>query len=117
MERYDEIDSVSDKHDEARLEFVPNILAEVQLSKYLMAFGGASYKWVAASYTNRKLDKEKEKTIATNMEETTVELGARFNYGPVAVEAAFTRQFLKNPFSGYGDKAAIVTSLGAFIFF
>ena len=105
------------KHNEALIIMTPNILGEVQLSKYFMAFGGASYDWVAAAYSDRELNKEKTETIATTVGATTVNLGARFEYGPTAVELAFTERFLENPFSGYADKSAIVTSLGAFIFF
>jgi hypothetical protein len=92
-------------------------LGEVQLSKYFMAFGGASYDWLAAMYSDRKLDNEETKDIATSVGATTVNLGARFEYGPAAVELAFTQRFLENPFSGYADEDPVVTSLGAFIYF
>ena len=117
MYKFDDIDSVSDKHLEGVAILTPNILGEVQLSKYFMAFGGASYDWVAAMFADRELNKEETKTIVSTMGGTTVNLGARFEYGPAAVELAFTKQFLENPFSGFADKGSIVTSLGAFIFF
>ena len=117
MYKFDEIDSVCDKHNEGMVIFTPNILGEVQLSKYVMAFGGASYDWVAASYSDYELNKEETKLIATTVGGTTVNLGARFEYGPAAVELAFTKKFLENPFSAYGDNSSIVTSLGTFIYF
>jgi flagellar motor protein MotB len=117
MYMFDEIDSVSDKHQEAALLFEPNILGEVQLSKYFMAFGGASYMWTAAEYSDRKLNEEETKTVATEVGATTVSLGARFEYGPAAIEMAFERVFLGNPFGAFSDKKSIVTSLGAFIYF
>ncbi len=117
MYKYDDIDSLSDKHLEGDVILTPNILGEVQLSKYFMAFGGASYDWVAAMFADRELNKEETKTIVSTMSGTTVNLGARFEYGPAAVELAFTEKFLENPFSGFADKSSIVTSLGAFIFF
>ena len=117
MYNYDNIEGVSDRHQEAQLVFEPNILGEVQLSKYFMAFGGAKYTWTAAEYSDRELGGEKTKTVSTIANGTTVNLGARFEYGPAAVELAFTKQFLENPFSGFAEKDAIVTSLGAFIFF
>lgn len=117
MSNYDEIEGVSDKHQEAQVVFEPNILGEVQLSKYFMAFGGAKYTWTAAEYNSNELGDEKTKKISTVTNGTTVNLGARFDYGPAALELAFTKQFLANPFSGFADKGAIVTSLGAFIFF
>ena len=92
-------------------------VGEVQLSKYFMAFGGAKYTWTAAEYNNNELGDEKTKEISTVTNGTTVNLGARFDYGPAAIELAFTKQFLANPFSGFAEKDAIVTSLGAFIFF
>ena len=118
MYRYDDIDSVYDKHNEGKVILTPNILGEVQLSKYFMAFGGASYEWTAAEYTDRKLKKKETETIATNMDGTNVNIGARLDYGCTAVEVAFSKTFLKNPFSGYGDsKVGVVSSLGAFIYF
>lgn len=117
MYNYDNIEGVSDRHQDAQLVFEPNILGEVQLSKYFMAFGGAKYTWTAAEYSDRELGGEKTKNISTIANGTTVNLGARFDYGPAAVELAFTKQFLANPFSGFAEKDAIVTSLGAFIFF
>ncbi|MBR2468841.1 MAG: hypothetical protein IKB43_01615 [Fibrobacter sp.] len=117
MYNYDNIEGVSDRHRDAQLVFEPNILGEVQLSKYFMAFGGAKYTWTAAEYSDRELGGEKTKTVSTITNGTTVNLGARFEYGPTAVELAFTKQFLENPFSGFAEKDAIVTSLGAFIFF
>ena len=117
MYKFDDIDSVSDKHLEGVAILTPNILGEVQLSKYFMAFGGASYDWVAAMFADRELNKEETKTIISTMSGTTVNLGARFEYGPAAVELAFTEKFLENPFSGFADKSSIVTSLGAFIYF
>lgn len=117
MCNYDEIEGISDKHQEAQIVFEPNILGEVQLSKYFMAFGGAKYTWTAAEYNNNELGDEKTKEVSTVTNGTTVNLGARFDYGPAAIELAFTKQFLANPFSGFAEKDAIVTSLGAFIFF
>ena len=117
MYNYDNIEGVSDRHQDAQLVFEPNILGEVQLSKYFMAFGGAKYTWTAAEYSDRELGDEKTKSVSTITNGTTVNLGARFDYGPAALELAFTKQFLENPFSGFAEKDAIVTSLGAFIFF
>lgn len=117
MYNYDNIEGISDRHQDAQLVFEPNILGEVQLSKYFMAFGGAKYTWTAAEYSDRELGGEKTKSVSTITNGTTVNLGARFDYGPAAVELAFTKQFLANPFSGFAEKDAIVTSLGAFIFF
>lgn len=117
MYNYDNIEGVNDRHQDAQLVFEPNILGEVQLSKYFMAFGGAKYTWTAAEYSDRELGDEKTKSVSTITNGTTVNLGARFDYGPAAVELAFTKQFLANPFSGFAEKDAIVTSLGAFIFF
>ena len=114
---FDEIDSLCDKHNEVLLILTPNILGEVQLSKYFMAFGGAAFDWMAANYATRELNKEKTKTIATVTNATTVELGARFEYGPAAVELAFTKRFLENPMGAFSESKGITSSLGAFIFF
>ena len=117
MAMYDEIDSVCDKHNEASLLFEPNILGEVQFSKYFMAFGGASYQWTAAEFTDRELNKEETKTVSTTVGSTTVNIGARFEYGPAAIEMAFEKNFMGNPFGAFSDRKGIVSSLGAFIYF
>lgn len=114
---YDEIEGLNDKHYDAYLLLSPNILGEVQLSKYFMAFGGASFNWVAAEYTTRELNNEKNEIIATVTNSTTVNLGARFEYGRAALELAFEKTFLENPFGAFSSTDGIVSSLGAFINF
>ena len=114
---YDEIDDLVDKHNDVALILTPNILGEVQLSKYFMAFGGASYDWLAAEYCNHEINKEEEKYIETSTGMTTVELGARFTYGPAAMELSFTKKFLENPFGAFSETDGITSSLGAFIYF
>ena len=114
---FDEITGINDRHHEAVLLLTPNILGEVMLSKYFMAFGGASYNWVAAQYSDRELNNEANKTILTATNSTTVNLGARFEYGPAAIELAFEKTFLQNPFGAFSSTDGIVTSLGAFINF
>lgn len=114
---FDEITGINDRHHEAVLLLTPNILGEVMLSKYFMAFGGASYNWVAAQYSDRELNNEANKTILTATNSTTVSLGARFEYGPAAIELAFEKTFLQNPFGAFSSTDGIVTSLGAFINF
>ena len=117
MAMYDEIDSVCDKHMEASLLIEPNILGEVQLSKYFMAFGGASYQWKAADFTDRELNKEETKTIGTYSGATDVNMGVRFEYGPAALEMSFEKVFMGNPFGSFSTTDGMISSLGAFIYF
>lgn len=114
---YDEIAGISDKHIDAALFLSPNILGEVMLSKYFMAFGGASFNWKAAEYNTRELNNEEVEVISTATNSTTVNLGARFEYGPAALELGFEKTFLQNPFGAFSSTDGIVTSLGAFINF
>ena len=117
MRMYDEIESICDKHLEAAMLIEPNILGEVQFSKYFMAFGGASYEWKAAEYTDRELNKEETKVLDTSVGATDVNIGVRFEYGPAALEMSFEKVFMGNPFGSFSTTDEMVSSLGAFIYF
>lgn len=114
---YDEIDEIVDKHQKAAAYLTPNIFGEVLLSQYFMAFGGASYDWNALSYEKKEIGKYSEESKETETGKATVNLGARFQYNRVALEMAFTKQFLQNPFGSFSNTDEIGVSLGAFILF
>lgn len=114
---YDEIDQVVDKRTRLDVNLAPNILGEVALSKYFMAFGGASFDWNAFAYEKTELNGASTVSRETVSGKTTVNMGARFQYNRLAVEAAFTKQILQNPFAGFAKADGIVLDLGAFINF
>ena len=114
---YDEIDEIVDKHQKAAAYLTPNIFGEVLLSQYFMAFGGASYDWNALSYEKKEIGKYSEESKETETGKATVNLGARFQYNRVALEMAFTKQFLQNPFGSFAKTDGIAMDIGAFINF
>lgn len=114
---YDEIDQVVDKRTRLDVNLAPNIFGEVALSKYFMAFGGASFDWNAFAYEKTELSGASTVSRETVSGKTTVNMGARFQYNRLAVEAAFTKQILQNPFAGFAKADGIVLDLGAFINF
>lgn len=114
---YDEIDNVVDKHQEVGAFLEPNIFAEIMLGKHVMAFGGASYEWDVFSMRQHELDGNTEKDVEAITGMTTVNLGARFQYDRAALEMAFTKQFLQNPFGSFSNTDEIAVTIGAFINF
>lgn len=114
---YDEIENITDEHTKFSAYLSPNIFGEVALSQYFMAFGGASFDWNAFSLEKKELNGNKETSRETVSSKTNVNLGARFQYNRIALEAAFTKQFLQNPFSGFAKADGIAWDIGAFINF
>ena len=68
-------------------------------------------------HPRKKKGKRKKKEIATVSGATTVNMGARFEYGPAAIEMGFEKSFMGNPFGAFSTTDGIVSSLGAFIYF
>lgn len=114
---YDKLDYVRDRENYYALYTSPNILGEVALGKYITAFGSASYKWELYSwYDYKEADTHIQLKRITSWE-TDVNLGARFQYEQAALELAFTKEFLSNPFGSFSDHDDIAVTLGAFIMF
>lgn len=82
-----------------------------------MAFGGASFDWNAFTYEKKELNDNSEESKETVSNKTTVNLGARFQYNRVALEATMTKTFLQNPFVGFSKADGIALDIGAFINF
>ncbi len=114
---YDEIEGIVDSRTRFSANLAPNIFGEVALSKYFMAFGGASFDWNAFTYEKTELDDNSQEARETVSGKTTVNMGARFQYNRIAVEAALTKQFLQNPFVGFAKADGIMLDVGAFINF
>lgn len=114
---YDEIEGITDSRVKVSAKLTPNIFGEVALSKYFMAFGGASFDWNAFSYEKKELNSNEEKSRETISNKTTVNRGSRFQYNRIALEATMTKTFLQNPFAGFSKTDGIVLDIGAFINF
>lgn len=114
---YDEIDEIVDSHTRFSAYITPNVFGEVAMSKYFMLFGGANLDWNVFSIEKRELNGTTETTRSTASNITTVNLGSRFEYGRVAAELAFTKQFLQNPFGSFSTTDEIAVDLGVFINF
>jgi len=114
---FDHIKDVCSRHREYGLYMTPNILGEVSLSKYFMAFGSAAHQWEAIAIRDSYMRDVSVKTIDTRSGVTTVNLGARFQYEMAALEMVFTQEFLQNPFGSFSDHDAMAFSIGAFINF
>lgn len=114
---FDQIDNVCSRHNEYGVFFVPNIVAEASLSKYLMVFGGANYVWNAFSMRDSFINEVSIKQAQMKTDVVTVDIGTRIQYENFAVEMAFQKDFLKNPFGAFSDKDEISMSLSAFVNF
>lgn len=114
---YDEIEGIVDSRTRVCANLTPNIFGEVALSKYFMAFGGASFQWNVFTYEKTELYDNSQESRETVSGKTTVNVGTRFQYNRIAVEAALTKQFLQNPFAGFAKADGIMLDIGAFINF
>ncbi|MCL4102947.1 hypothetical protein [Fibrobacter sp. HC4] len=114
---YDRIDGVVSRHNEYGLTLTPNVLAEVALGQYVMAFGSVSYCWDVADYRDSYINNVSVKALEMESGETTAILGMRLQYEFAALEMAFTKQFLQNPFGSFSDHDEIAMSIGAFVNF
>lgn len=82
-----------------------------------MAFGGASFDWNAFTYEKTELHDNTQEARESISGKTTVNLGTRFQYNRVALEATMTKTFLQNPFVGFSKADGIALDIGAFINF
>jgi len=114
---YDRIKDVVSRHNEYGLTFTPNVLAEVSFNKYLMAFGSVNYQWNALQYRDSYIQSISVESVNTESGNTNAILGIRFQYEFAALEMAFTKQFLQNPFGSFSDHETVAMSVGAFVNF
>lgn len=117
MIAYDRITGVVSRHNEYGVELAPNILGEVVLGKYVMAFGSASYQWNAVELKDAHKGAIGTTSYQTVSGTTTANLGMRLHTDYAALEMVFTNQFVKNPFSSFSNTDEIGFSIGAFVNF
>lgn len=114
---YDRIVDVCRRHNEYALVTTPNILGEVMLGKYVVAFGSASHQWDLVRYRDSYIRDVSTKTVDISSGFTTANIGFRLEYELAALELAFTKQFLSNPFGSFSTTEEMATSIGMFINF
>lgn len=114
---YDRINGIVSRHNEYGVTLTPNILAEVALGQYAMAFGSVNYRWDVAYYRDSYIQNVSVKALQMEAGTTTAILGMRLQYEFAALEMAFTKQFLQNPFGSFSDHDEIAMSIGAFVNF
>lgn len=114
---YDRIVNVCSRHNEYALVTTPNILGEVMLGKYVVAFGSASHQWDLVRYRDSYMREVATKTVDISSGFTTANIGFRLEYELAALELAFTKQFLSNPFGSFSTTDEMATSIGMFINF
>lgn len=114
---YDEIENIMDSRVRFSAFVTPNIFGEVALSKYMMVFGGANLDWNAFSYEKAEVNDLSITNKSTISNVTTVNVGSRFQYSRLAVELAFTKQFLENPFGSFSSTDGVAIDLGMFVNF
>ena len=117
MIAYDRIKGVCSRHNEYAFVATPNILGEVRLGQYVMAFGSASHQWDLFRYRDSYIDNVSTKTMDISSGITTANIGLRLTYEMAAVEMTLTKQFLGNPFGAFSTTEAMATSIGMFINF
>jgi hypothetical protein len=114
---YDRIKNVCSRHNEYALTITPNILGEVMLGKYVVAFGSASHQWDIVRYRDSYINEVSTKTMDISSGITTANVGLRLEYEIAAIEMAFTKQFISNPFGAFSTTDEMATSIGMFINF
>lgn len=117
MASYDRIKNVCSRHNEYALMAMPNILGEVMLGNHVIAFGSASHQWDVFRYRDSYINDVSTKSMDISSGVTTANMGMRVEYEMAAVEVAFTRQFLSNPFGAFSTTDEVMTSIGMFINF
>ena len=117
MASYDRIKKVCSRHNEYALVATPNILGEVMLGSHVVAYGSASHQWDLFRYRDSYINNESTKSMDISSGVTTANVGMRLEYEMAALEVAFTKQFLSNPFGAFSSTDEVMTSIGMFINF
>lgn len=116
IQMFDEITNTSDGRLEFGLFLAPNIFAEVALTKNWMFFGGASHNLNLFAYSSDGVGNASSSVLQMLTEQTIVQIGSRFQWKSIALEASLADAFLNNPFNSFNG-GALAFNLGAFIYF
>ena len=113
---FDKIDNVTDGAVEFGLFLAPNIFAEIALTKNWMFFGGASHNLNLFTYSSESIGNTSSSVLQMLTEQTIVQIGSRFQWKSIALEASLADAFLENPFGSFNG-GTLAFNLGAFIYF
>ena len=113
---FDKITNVTDGAIEFGLFLAPNIFAEIALTKNWMFFGGASHNLNLFTYSSESLGNNSNSVLQMLTEQTLVQIGTRFQWKSIALEASLADAFLNNPFNSFNG-GTLAFNLGAFIYF
>lgn len=117
IQMFDKITNVTDGTIEFGLFLAPNIFAEIALTKNWMFFGGASHNLNLFTFSSEEFPGNSSSSVLQMLtEQTVVEIGTRFQWKSIALEASLADTFLENPFSTFNG-GALAANLGAFIYF
>lgn len=114
---FDKITNVTDGAIEFGLFLAPNIFAEIALTKNWMFFGGASHNLNLFTFSSEEFPGNSSSSVLQMLtEQTLVQIGTRFQWKSIALEASLADAFLENPFGSFNG-GTLAFNLGAFIYF
>lgn len=114
---FDKITNVTDGAIEFGLFLAPNIFAEIALTKNWMFFGGASHNLNLFTFSSEEFPGNSSSSVLQMLtEQTLVQIGTRFQWKSIALEASLADAFLNNPFNSFNG-GTLAFNLGAFIYF
>ena len=116
IQLFDEITGTRDSRTELGLFLSPNIFAEIALTKNWMFFGGATHTLNLFTIGTESLGDNSATQMQLLTEQTVVEIGTRFQWKSIAVEASLADSFIDNPLGAFSG-SALAANLGAFIYF
>lgn len=117
IQMFDKITNVTDGTIEFGLFLAPNIFAEIALTKNWMFFGGASHNLNLFTFSSEEFPGNSSTSVLQMLtEQTIVQIGSRFQWKSIALEASLADAFLENPFGSFNG-GTLAFNLGAFIYF
>lgn len=106
------------EHMEFGLQVTPNIWTDVAISENWLAFGGLSHNILLFGYENVKYGDDSEATLMQlHSSETKAQLGLRFQWKMIAMEASLEDVIYKKTFAAAFNGEDLLANLGFFLNF
>lgn len=106
------------EHMEFGFQVTPNIWADVAITENWLAFGGLSHNILLFGYENVKYGDDTEATLMQlHSSETKAQLGLRFQWKMLAIEASLEDVIYKKTFAAAFNGEDIVANMGFFLNF
>lgn len=106
------------EHMEFGLQVTPNIWTDVAISENWLAFGGLSHNILLFGYENVKYGNDSEATLMQlHSSETKAQLGLRFQWKMIAMEASLEDVIYKKTFAAAFNGEDLLANLGFFLNF